>query len=44
MYCEFMLCFPCLYIMRTCDICCKTYICCVWDEKDVKSIHPTNEE
>lgn len=28
MYCEYYCCFPCLFIMRVCEECCKHYCCC----------------
>lgn len=27
MYCEYYCCFPCLFIMRVCEECCKHYCC-----------------
>ncbi len=37
MYCEYLCCFPCLYLSRICDVCCA-YLCC----QDKNQIEPEN--
>ena len=43
MYCEYLICFPCLFVWRTCDECCKSFcyidtkIKSVNDEKNIES-------